>query len=373
MSNSNAFRPASAANHCGFARLVLAILISLLVTPLIRADEIHLTNGDRISGTIVRGDQGAITVTTAYAGELRVARSAIKWIRSEKELYLTLPEGRTVVGQVDRLATGGEETVSYTVRGRDGEVLRLDPRRIEAIRSPKEQAEYERLRNPGWSNLWAGNLNFGFSLTTGNTRTNNMSLGGTLGRQTQRDKTSLYATYINARNKTGEIGVTTANAIRGGGRYESSIARRISYFGFADLEYNKIQLLDLRSVLGGGLSYAALKGPRSQLEVFGGGSWNREDYATALRRDSGEVLAGQDLTLQVNDRVRLRERFQFFPNLSRSGEFRHTLDATLTTQITSWMNWSITASNRYLSNQVPGARRNDLLLTTGLGISFRRR
>ena len=231
MSNTSALTSVSATSQRGTARLVLAILISILIAPLMRADEIHLTNGDRISGTIIRGDQGVVTVATPYAGEIKVARTAIRWIRSEKELYLTLPEGRTVTGQVDRQAAGSEEPIRYAVKGRQGEEISVDPKEILAIRSPKEHAEYERLLNPGWSNLWAGNLNFGFSLTTGNTRTNNMSLGGTLGRQTRRDKTSLYATYINAQNKTGGIGVTTANAIRGGGRYESSIARRISYFG----------------------------------------------------------------------------------------------------------------------------------------------
>jgi hypothetical protein len=353
---------------------VLFLLLSMVTMGL--GDEIHLVNGDRLSGTIIRGDQATLTVATGYAGEVRIARRGIKWIRSESELHLTLREGRTLVGRIDRPGggeAGGGEAVRYAVKKGGGEAVVVEPAMIEAIRSAKEQAEYERLLNPGWSNLWAGNLNFGFSLTTGNTRTNNMTLGGTLGRQTRRDKTALYATYINAQNKTGTIGVTTANAIRGGGRYESKIANRLSYFGFADLEYNQIQLLDLRSVLGGGLSYAAVKRTRAELELFGGGSWNREDYATALRRNSGEVLAGQDLTLQVNDRMRLKERFQFFPNLSRGGEFRHTLDTSLTTRITSWMNWSITASNRYLSNQVPGAKRNDLLLTTGVGISFNRR
>ena len=110
---------------------------------------------------------------------------------------------------------------------------------------------------------------------------------------------------------------------------------------------------------------------RGQWQFFAGGSYNRESFATGVRRNSGEVLAGQDLTVQLNDRIHFRKRFQLFPNLTRTGQFRHTLDATVSTRITRWMNWSITTSNRYLSNPVSGARKNDLLLTTGVGISFR--
>jgi putative salt-induced outer membrane protein len=330
------------------------------------ADEIRLKNGDRLSGSIVRGDQKVLILKTEYAGLVTISVEAIEQIVTAQSIYVSVAKGETLFGQL--LAREGR----YEVLGKEtASPVRVEAEAIEAIRSVAEQATFERLRNPGWLDLWNGGVDFGYSLTTGNTRTNNLTLGGTLGRQTPRDKTSFYATYINAQNKTRGIAETTANAIRGGGRYESSVSSRLSGFGFADLEYNQIQLLDLRTVLGGGLGWSVIKRERGQLQLFGGGSYNREAFATGLQRSSGEVLIGQDLTAQLNERIQFRERLQLFPNLTQSGEFRHTLDATLSTKITRWMNWSITASNRYLSNPVPGARNNDLLLTTGLGINFR--
>ncbi len=330
-----------------------------------QADEVRLKNGDRLSGEIVRGDRKTLLLKTAYAGVVTISVEAIERIVSDQPVYVGVAEGATIFGQLVPREGG------YEVVGKEARPIPVAARSIETIRSAAEQATFERLRNPGWLDLWNGEIDFGYSLTTGNTRTNNLTIGGTMGRQTSRDKTSLYATYINAQNKSRGIAETTANAIRGGGRYESSATSRLSSFGFADLEYNQIQLLDLRTVLGGGLAWSAVKRERGQWQFFAGGSYNRESFVTGDRRNSGEVLAGQDLTVQLNDRVHLRKRFQLFPNLTRTGQFRHTLDATVSTRITRWMNWSITTSNRYLSNPVSGARKNDLLLTTGVGISFR--
>ena len=42
---------------------------------------------------------------------------------------------------------------------------------------------------------------------------------------------------------------TTANAIRGGSRYEVNINDKMFTFGFVDLEFDEFQALDLRPVM----------------------------------------------------------------------------------------------------------------------------
>lgn len=328
------------------------------------ADEVKLKNGDRLTGTIVKADGKTVTIKTDYAGAVTISLEAVDRIASDQPLYVALKDGKTVLGPV---STGEGK---YSVEPKDAAKVEGEASAIEAIRSKPEQDAYERLLRPGWLDLWNGGLDFGYSLTTGNTRTNNLALGSNLSRVTRRDKTTLYAAYINAKNKTNGVTETTANAIRGGGRYELGLTDRISAFGFADFEYNQIQLLDLRSVLGGGLGYYAIKNERTQLQVFGGGSYNRENFATGLNRNSAEILLGEDLTMKLSDRVLFRERLQFFPNMTDRGEYRMTFDSSLSTRLTSWLSWNVTASNRYISNPVPGAKNNDLLLTTGVGVTF---
>jgi hypothetical protein len=42
----------------------------------------------------------------------------------------------------------------------------------------------------------------------------------------------------------------------------------------------------------------------------------------------------------------------------------------VTTKISKWLGWQTTASDRYLSNPIPGTKSNDLILTTGLTVAF---
>jgi hypothetical protein len=65
-------------------------------------------------------------------------------------------------------------------------------------------------------------------------------------------------------------------------------------------------------------------------------------------------LIGEDLALKISDRMSLKERSQFFPNLSETGAYRLTFDSSL-----------------YISNPVAGSKANDVLFTTGVSLSFK--
>lgn len=343
--------------------LAVLSLVCLGLCAQVLADEVKLKNGDRVTGSIVKADGKTLTIKTDYAGVITISAEAIAEITSAEPLYFALAEGKTVLGTV---ATKEDK---YEVAAKEAPVS-VERSAVQAIRSKPEQEDYERRLKPSWLDMWSGGLDFGYSLTTGNTETNAIALGTNLTRQTKRDKTSLYAAYINAKNKNKGVTETTANAIRGGARYEIGITDRVSAFGFADFEYNEIQLLDLRAVLGGGLGYYLIKNEKTQFQVFGGGAYNRENFSTGLTRNSGEVIVGEELITKLSDRVLFKERFQFFPNLTNRGEFRHTFDASLTAKLTKFLTWNVTASNRYLSNPPFGSKNNDLLFTTGLGVSL---
>jgi len=42
------------------------------------------------------------------------------------------------------------------------------------------------------------------------------------------------------------------------------------------------------------------------------------------------------------------------------------------TILKKWLSWQLTVSDRYLSNPLPDRKRNDILFTTGIRVSFSR-
>ena len=332
-----------------------------------KADQVTVENGDSVSGNIVKSDRNSMTMKTEFFGEVTIPWDAIGEIISDQELFVTSANGQVLVGTVSTTGSRLQVRISQT------ETVPVEKAMIETLRSQAEQdayeAEIERLRNPGLLDFWSGYIDGGFSFSGGNADTSAISTSMRTQRSTQRDKISIYATTLFAQNSNSGVTETTANAIRGGTRYEVTVSDRLFTFGFLDLEFDEFQDLDLRSVLGGGLGWHVQDTDRTVFDVFSGGSFNQEFFTSETRR-SGELVLGQDLTYRLVESTSLSERFSFFPNLSNTGEYRLQFDATLTTDLANWLAWHFTISDRFLSNPIPGVKKNDVLMTTGVRFSF---
>ena len=346
-------------------RRLIPILSILLFSHFALADQIVLKNGDRITGTIVKSDEKTLTLKSEFAGTLTVPLDAIVQISSNQPLHVTTKDGRTVVGMV------AADANKLDITSKDQQTISLVKDSVVAVRSDNEQAAWERTQHPGLGQLWNGAVDAGLSLTQGNAQTSSFTLALNAARATTRDKISLYATTLYARNSTTGKSLVSANAKRGGGRYDYNINSRSFAFGFSDLEADDFQKLDLRMNVGGGFGWHTLKTERLTLDFFGGGSLNRE-YFTDLKRTSGDLVAGNELTLKLSGRTSFKEKTVYFPDMSELGEYRLSFDAFVATALSNWLSWQLAVSNRYLSNPVSGTRPNDVIISTGLRLTFAR-
>ena len=169
----------------------------------------------------------------------------------------------------------------------------------------------------------------------------------------------------------------TAQAVRGGWGYNHTISSRFFVNTFNDYEYDRFQNLDLRFVLGGGLGYRAWKGERGRLDLVGGAAYNREKFspaspAPAFTRNSAEAYWGEDSGYKLSAVTSVVQSFRMFNNLSDTGQYRMNFDLGANTRLLKWLTWNLGFSDRYLSNPVPGRKKNDILYTTGIGITFAR-
>jgi len=330
----------------------------------VRADQVTLKNGDRITGTVVKADGKNLVLKGDFVGEVTIALENVVTITSEKPVYVALADGRTVVGVMSASDNRAEiKSASGAVTVNRGD--------IQAIRSEAEQQLYESTLNPSWFEQWSGGGDLGIALTRGNSDTTNIALGLGMTRETRNDKTSVYAASIYNRDNTGSVSRTIANTIRFGVRYDRNFHGRWFGYGFTDLERNGLQQLNLRWVLGGGLGYHAIRNERTNLDLLGGLAMNRE-YFKGFDNDrtSAEAQVGQTLSHKFNNRVSLKEQLFFFPNLSDGGEYRINFDNSLVTDITRRIGWQLTLSDRYLSNPPDGFKQNDLVITTGVHVKL---
>lgn len=347
-------------------RLVLA---AFALAGVVYADQITLKNGDRLTGAVVTSDAKALTLKSEYAGVVMIDWNAVDTITSAAPLYITLKSGEVLVGPVET-ANG-----AFTVRTADAGPVSTAKANVQSIRSKDAQQTYEaaeaRLHNPGLLDLWAGFVETGLSLARGNADTTTFNFAANAARATKRDKLSVDVNSLYSKNVINGVSALAADAVRGAVRYDLNLSDRTFAFGFTTEEYDKFQHLDLRAVFGGGFGAHLIKSDRTTFDLFGGGSLDKEFYTTLTRR-SGEALVGEEWNYKIGKATVLNERFSFYPNVSETGEYRAVFNGSAVTALNKWLGFHITLSDIYITNPPPGIKKNDLLLSTGLRVTFAR-
>lgn len=339
-----------------WAVLLIALAGSVL------GDQVKLANGDRLSGRVQKLENGNLAVATDMAGAVTIPWANVAAIVSTQPLYIVLKNGSTLSGTIVDSGHGMRIQTSNSA---------LDVARDEVtnLRSYPEQLSWqvreERRKAPHFLDPWTGFLDLGANLTRGNADTATLSVGANGVRITPVSKLTVTFTSLYARNTTNSPASVTADLRRGGIRYERNLSARHFFFGSLDGETDALQLLDLRAVGGTGYGRHVIKNPKTTFDLFAGATANREIFATGLHRLTAEGLLSEESTHKLRPALSFRQKLTLFPNLNQGGQYRVALDAGSVTALLRWVSWQITLSDRYLSNPVPGTRRNDILLTTG--------
>lgn len=350
------------------ATSILSLLLAF-TSAVLSADQVIMKNGDRLTGVIVKFEGKDLTLESQFAGTVTIPWEAVTSIKSDEALNVGLKDGQTVVGAVT--TSDGR----FAIATKDTGVVSAAKESVAFVRNQKEQTAYdqriERYRNPRIVDLWAGAVDLGFAQSTGNAITSTINSSANASRATSRDKITAQFTSLFARNNVSGRSLLTANTMRGGVGYSLDVSKKLFVYGSTDLEFDEFQQLDLRFVPAGGLGYHAVKSQNTALDFFAGGSLNREFFATGLRRSSAEALFGNELMRKIFGGITtVRQKLVIYPNMADHGEMRINFDLSQATALNKWLAWQVTLSNRYLSNPVPGRKTNDLLITTGLRVTF---
>jgi putative salt-induced outer membrane protein YdiY len=341
--------------------------VALLLAIPALADQVTLKNGDRLTGSITKSDGKTLVIKTDHAGDVTVKFDAIQAITSAGDLNVSLSGGKTVIGPV---STSGDNVVVATRTAGSVEAPKAS---ITTLRSPAEQAVYEKSLHPGFREGWNGGVNVGFALTRGNSETKNLNIAFAATRKGVRDKLILYTNSVYATNDVPTaFPHTTANAIGGGARYDRDINPRTFGFGNGDFYHDSLQGLDLRSLFGGGLGFHAIKSDATMLDLLAGVNYTHESYSnpTSTRNQAGLTL-GDDFMHKLGKSTVFTQNWYFYPNLSQTGEYRTTFNLGLVTKINKWLGWQNSFGDVYVSNPpTPAIKKNDILFSTGLNFSF---
>lgn len=346
----------------------MLVAFALVVSSAAVADQVSLKNGDRFTGTIVKSDGKTLVLHTSDAGDITINWPAVAAIKTDAPLHVQEAGGKAAVGVVTTTDSNLEVATS------SGEVAVP----LSSVQDLQQESAYEKLAHPSLFQGWAGGVNAGFSLTGGNSQTTNLAFGFTAARQSLKDKLTAYANSVYATSKITIIAPpaapttttsTTANTEAGGVRYDRDLNKNVFAFVSGDFFADALQSLNLRSVLGGGLGYHAIKNDNTTLDFLGGLNYTHESYV-GLSRNLVALTLGEELMHKVGKSTVINQSLAFFPDLNSLGDYRGTFNFASVTKISKRFGWQNGFSDVYVTNPPFGKRQNDVILTTGLNVSF---
>jgi len=354
-----------------YARLGLILLI-LSTAALARAEEIHLKDGNRVTGAFERLLGGNVVVKTDSLGTLTIPVANVESFTSSTSMFVILKDGKTEEG-VFSLKAGVwqlQSAAGVTTTLPAGEVLAVYPAKVYEKENPKAPRK-------AWQD-WKGQGSLGYVLQQSSQHSRSLSINFNSARVEPRleglpPRRSTVFSFNMAFATLTESGVTTSSNTL------TSLLRQNFFFGgdgsnylFLQGQWDHIQPqeLNLRQSYGGGIGRDLIRRPDFTLGVHGGLTYVRSNFTTGEMRNEMEALAGERITATVFKHLNINHAFDVYPNLTSTGDYRFNAIIGLDAPISSRFSFNITATDQYLSNPIPGTDANVLILSTGLGVNF---
>ena len=244
--------------------LILCIAVYLLSIGPAMADEIRLKNGDRISGKVVRMEEGKLIFKTSYAGEISIQWAEISTLSTEDSIHVVLSDETALKG----MTQSAEEGKMKLKMGKIVETVSFDLAEVKSV-NPKPKAPEPALKTKG-------HVNVGLTSTKGNSETETQHFDGEFVARTEKNRFTVGAEF----NRAEDAGEKTINNALGYLKYDHFLSQKWFLYSSASFEKDEFKDLELRTALGLGAGYQFLETPITNLSLEAGLNYVNEDYET---------------------------------------------------------------------------------------------
>jgi putative salt-induced outer membrane protein YdiY len=334
--------------------------LGLLLTGMagiLQADTVVLANSDRLSGQIQKLQDKRLYLKTTYAGVVEIDWSMVQGISSDQTLQFSMQNGRIVTGSVQS-SSEGLQLSSLPPR------TSILPHEVKAISKPPEEEKF-------WAH-WDGSVELGYDLTRGNSRISQSSVGANAEYDSARLR--LQSNVSSLFSKQGGAKSTSTHAIST--RLDLYLKPHAFAFTLGSFDRDDAQLLSLRTSIGVGLGWQALRSRRSELSLLGGLTFTNENYRgdeearTGRHASTGEALLGISLERLQWGRLRFIGRSSFYPSVLDRNRIRVVANAGVRVPVMHHVVWTIRLSEQFDSRPVVTVKKHDYGLISSFGLAF---
>lgn len=333
--------------------------------------EIRMKNGDIITGHNFIFIRDSLCRLEYYGTEIALPWEAILQINLQEKYYVVLDDNNKLVGKSGLSATQQLEKPFLTVEIAEKQVINVEQNKIKTIKSADvvlaEIKAQEEESTRGLGKYWSGDVDLGYQAFSGNTDENLVGyrLLGT--RESDQDKTTLELSGMKGKR----LGIESQNQNKAGMRFDLKHKPNRSYFMLSTLEYDKIKKIDQRTVLGAGVGFTFVNRPRRLFKMSFGVTADRELRMDDTKRELTTALVGAEFKMPIFFNSNLEVVANLYPDLNDlEKNLKFDSRAALLTPISDNVSLRTGLQLSYQDDVLPGIKKMDTVLTTGLSYKF---
>jgi putative salt-induced outer membrane protein YdiY len=336
--------------------IVLACLI--LCAQICHGDEIHLKNGDRISGKIQHLVDGKLTIKAEVAGTVTVDLSDIQTLSSDEPIEVNLKD-QTGFTQKVLSAESGRFAIEGTESMRAQEFAIAD---IVSINPPAKPIP-----------KWTGDISVGVTSTHGNTKTETISANANFSKRTEKDRTTVSTDYAKGEQEDPDTGEdeTIEDWWRAKGKYDYFFSKKM--YGYIDGRYEKdaVAELDRRTIIGMGGGYQWIESENMNFSSEFGLASLYEKYDN--QTDSNSEISfqvGYNFDKKFRKNIKLVHDLTYYPAIDKFSDYYLTTTAGVRADFTETFFTTAKVILNYDATPAIGAHKTDVKYFLGLGYRF---
>ena len=286
------------------------------------AETIKFKNGEQLIGQWKQVQEGNLTFTSESLGEVTVALDKLQSFEPSKPVVVVTKSGQEVRGQLSRLDSGSWEVTGGNTK------QTLVAASVDGI-YPEETYKPPEVKRQPWQS-WKGNTSLGYGLQRGDQDTSRLSVGVNATRKLpdlpghlEHWRTNYLLNMLFTSTRTNGVRISSNN-LTTNLREDYLLTPKDFLFVSGQLDHVQAQSLQLRQTYGGGYGRDVIHKKRLDLSLLGGLTYVQEQFVSSPVRRSVEVLLGEKLDIDVAKGVHFQNVWNFYPNLSDTGEYRST-------------------------------------------------
>jgi hypothetical protein len=354
-------------------------------------DVLVFTNGDQLTGKLLREVSGSVTFHSDMAGDVTVTWDKIKSIHSSQQFAVIQP------GQHVNRKTPEAAIAHGPIQVQDSEVKVGPPEGGATKDIPVKNAQYmidqdtynkEVKRNPGWGYGWSGSVTAGATLVEATQNSRNFTGGAAIARtiptinwldprvRTTFDFTGAYGTVT----QPGTTGTKT-NILHGDAEQDWYISPRFYYLVDAAFDHNYSQGLSLQQTYGGGLGYVVIKRPKEELDVKFDIHYEEQTYFVTPNilppppLTPSKNLIGADFadtyTVKLPRGLVFNQTAVITPAFNNTNAYSALASAGLVFPVYKRLGFNLGALDDFLNDPAAGSKKNSFQFSAGLNYTLK--